>query len=246
MALSKLKEYLDEINRLSAMKYDEGENGKFKLDVKIRSFIQNAFDEPDEKIQDYNNNVNWYFESIGIKKTEQQEQEDYLDRLNTMKSYLESYQEEIQMFLDNNQVNIETERKSNEVFIIYGHERVALLDLERMLKQRWSLKTIILMDEPGRGRTLIEKFEEEAKKAAYAFAILTPDDMIRSRDSSIEYLQPRPNVIFELGRQKVCILNRKGAEIHSDLRGISHIQFNESVLEKVTEIENELKAGKLI
>jgi predicted nucleotide-binding protein len=87
------------------------------------------------------------------------------------------------------------------------------------------------------------------------FAILTPDDMIRSRDNSTEYeyLQPRPNVIFELGwfygklgRAKVCILHKKGAMIHSDLQGISHIQFNKSILEKVTEIESELKAGDLI
>ena len=50
------------------------------------------------------------------------------------------------------------------------------------------------MDKPARGRTLIEKFEQEAKKASYAFAILTPDDMIRSTKK--RYRQPRPNVVL--------------------------------------------------
>ena len=67
------------------------------------------------------------------------------------------------------------------------------------------------------------------------------------------YLQARPNVVFELGwfygrlgREKVCILNKKGAVIHSDLEGISRIPFDKSILEKVTEIENELKAANVI
>jgi predicted nucleotide-binding protein len=53
------------------------------------------------------------------------------------------------------------------------------------------------MDEPGKGRTLIEKFEEEARDAVFAFALLTPDDVIKTE--KVEYIQPRPNVIFELG-----------------------------------------------
>jgi len=218
-ALSKLVQYLDEIDKLSRMSYYDGENEFDKLNLKVTSFIRNAFDSADEKLQDYNSNVNFLFEVVGSKKTEEEQQKDYLDRLNSMKNFLETYQEELGMLLDNNQAEIETERKSDEVFIIHGHDRATLLDLERMLKQRWSLKTIILMDKPGRGRTIIEKFEEEAKKASYAFAILTPDDMIRSRDNSTEYeyLQPRPNVIFELGwfygklgRARVCILHKEG------------------------------------
>ena len=119
------------------------------------------------------------------------------------------------------------------------------------LNARWELETIILGDRPGRGRTLIEKFEEEAKKASYAFVILTPDDVILSPPHG--HLQARPNVVFELGwfygrlgREKVCILNKKGAVMHSDLEGISRIQFDKSIIEKVTEIEDELKATNVI
>jgi predicted nucleotide-binding protein len=67
------------------------------------------------------------------------------------------------------------------------------------------------------------------------------------------YAQPRPNVIFELGRfygrlcrGKVCILFRKGTKIHSDLDGISRIEFGDSILEKEGEIKKELLAANIL
>lgn len=249
-ALSKLKEYLDEIDRLSKLKYYEGQDKESKLDLKIKALISNAFDNPNRKIEEYNNNVNWFFEVVGKSKTDHEKQEDYLSRLTSMEGFLESYQEELQMITDDNEID-KVQRNSNEVFIIHGHDMEALREIEILLDARWGLKIIILSDMPGKGRTLIEKFEEEAKKASYAFAILTPDDVIQL--PTHEYLQARPNVIFELGwfygrlgHEKVCILNKKGAVIHSDLAGISRIEFDKSISEKVPEIEDELKAANLI
>jgi len=75
--------------------------------------------------------------------------------------------------------------------------------------------------------------------------LLSPDDVIKSTKG--DYSQARPNVIFELGwfygrlgRDKVCILFKEGTEIHSDLHGVSRIQFRSSVSEKIEEIEKEL------
>ena len=63
----------------------------------------------------------------------------------------------------------------------------------------------------------------------------------------------RPNVIFELGwfygrlhRDKVCILHKKGTKIHSDLEGVSRIEFTDDVTDKRDEIEKELIGGKLL
>ena len=56
-----------------------------------------------------------------------------------------------------------------------------------------------------------------APNVAYAFAIFTPDDIVRTQ--AREYLQARPNVIFELGwfysklwRGKVSILFKRGTK----------------------------------
>lgn len=98
---------------------------------------------------------------------------------------------------------------------------------------------------------MIQKFEEEAMKAEFAFVLLTPDDTVTK--SKGQYLQARPNVIFELGwfygrlgRARVCILYRKGTKIHSDLDGVSRIEFGDVINEKLEEIERELMHGGLI
>ena len=139
----------------------------------------------------------------------------------------------------------------NKIFIIHGHDERNLLILEKLLKERWKLTPIILRQLPGKGRTMIEKFEEEAKDIRYAFAIYTPDDFIDVKDS--EYCQARPNTIFELGwfygnkgRHRVCILCKKGTKIHSDLDGINRIDFVNSVEEKIIDIENELQEANII
>jgi len=142
-------------------------------------------------------------------------------------------------------------KESRQIFIVHGHDEANTLKLERLLKERWKLEPIILREKPGKGRTLIEKFEQEAQDVTYAFVLFTPDDLIEVPDK--KYAQARPNAIFELGwfygrlnRQRVCILFKKGTKIHSDLDGIIRIEFDNSIEEKIVEIERELKAANLI
>lgn len=141
--------------------------------------------------------------------------------------------------------------KENVVFIVHGHDEPNLYKLKELLRDEYGLTPIVLSSRPGSGKTIIEKFEAEAKKAAFSFVLLTPDDIIRKDDR--EYSQARPNVIFELGwfygklgRERVCILFKKGTEIHSDLSGISYVEFTEDVRGKALEIKRELVTGGLL
>nr|WP_313403813.1 nucleotide-binding protein [Pseudomonas sp.] len=141
--------------------------------------------------------------------------------------------------------------KGKAIFIVHGHDELNLYRLKDLLRERYSLDPIVLSSEPGKGRSIIEKFEDEAQRAAFAFVLLTPDDLITKNDA--EYSQARPNVIFELGwfygrlgRERVCILYKKGTKIHSDLDGVSRIEFTGSVIDKISEIENELIAVNLL
>lgn len=147
--------------------------------------------------------------------------------------------------------NLQTE--SRTIFIVHGHDEANTLRLEKLLGDRWNLEPIVLRDRPGKGRTLIEKFEQEAKQSAYAFVLFTPDDLIEVPQSEESYTQARPNVIFELGwfygrlgRDRVCILFKDGTKIPSDLDGINRIEYSESVEEKILDIEKELKAAGLL
>lgn len=137
------------------------------------------------------------------------------------------------------------------VFIIHGHDRLNYLLLEKYLRDSLGLQPITMIDQAGQSRALIQKFEETAQKANFAFALLTSDDVVVK--NGVEYAQARPNVIFELGwfygrlgSKKVCILLQEGTSIHSDLDGVSRIQFKTSVDESTEAIRKELLAAGLI
>jgi predicted nucleotide-binding protein len=141
---------------------------------------------------------------------------------------------------------------SRIVFIVHGHDEENTLKLNRYLEGDLKLKAIILRYEPGKGRTLIEKFEQVAQQSGYAFVLWTSDDEVTTRDKET-YGQPRPNVIFELGwffgrigRNRVCILYKQGTKIPSDLGGISRIEFANSIEDKVGDIRKELEDAGIL
>src|SRR5436309_980010 len=138
-------------------------------------------------------------------------------------------------------------KKGNHVFIVHGHDETNLYRLRDLIEKRFNLHPVILKWQAGIGRAMIEKFEQEAAQCGYAFALLTADDQIEAPGG--EYTQARPNVVFELGwfygslgRSRVVILLKKGTKLHSDLEGISRIEFVESVEERFFDIERELQA----
>lgn len=180
----------------------------------------------------------------------------YLGFLDALKDELINYPEDVLERAVPAQVTKQeiikpTNTKNNCVFIVHGHDELNLLRTKELLREHWALESVVLAGKPGKGRTIVEKFEEEAQRASFAFVLLTPDDVIQKNEE--EYSQARPNVIFELGwfygrlgREKVCILFKKGTKIHSDLDGVSRIEFKDSIAEVTNEIETELiEAGLL-
>ena len=73
-------------------------------------------------------------------------------------------------------LEVPTTLSSNQVFIVHGHDILGVHELKDILKDQFGLEPIVMFDEPASGRTLIEKFEEEAARASYAFILMTPDD----------------------------------------------------------------------
>ena len=148
------------------------------------------------------------------------------------------------------------ETRPERVFIVHGHDVENRLRLERLLKERFGLEPVVLSHEPGAGRSLIEKLEDEIPKSAFAFVLMSPDDNVRVPGvdgTVVEYAQARPNVLFEmgwicgeLGRRRMCILYRRGTNIHSDLAGVNRVEFTMNVEEALIGIERELDAAGLI
>lgn len=144
------------------------------------------------------------------------------------------------------------EALTKNIFIIHGHDEARLLELENILKDDFKLVPFILKKLPNIGSpTIIEKFEFYAPQCSMAIALFTPDDVIE-KDGK-QYLQARPNVIYELGwfsarltRQNVILLLKEGTDIFSDFQGILQLKFNNEVAEKYRDLMLEFRAKGLL
>jgi len=132
--------------------------------------------------------------------------------------------------------------RSNTVFIVHGHDEVLRLGIESLLR-RHGLKPVVLQDQLNKGRTIIEKFEQEAEPAGYAVILLTPDDYgfaavelkkdLAAREGRY---RARQNVIFELGyfvaklgRSHVCAILTGEVEQPSDNSGVLYLRAEPSL-----------------
>ena len=133
-------------------------------------------------------------------------------------------------------------------FIVHGHDESSKLQLKNFLQNRLHFdEPLILSELPSRGRTIIEKFEEHAKRADIAFALLTPDDFAASAGSG----RARQNVVFELGyflgilgrkTGRVFVLKKGDVEIPSDLQGVVYIDITHGIEAAAERIRSEIEA----
>jgi len=141
-------------------------------------------------------------------------------------------------------------RNFSKVFVVHGHDEAALQVVARFLEQL-GLEAIILREQPDRGRTIIEKFEDCANEVGFAVVLLTPDDLAHTEGASHEANRARQNVIFELGyftgklgRGRACLLRKGDVEIPSDLYGVIYTELDAAGGWKMT-LVREMKAARL-
>ncbi|GEB64652.1 hypothetical protein SAT01_21000 [Sinomonas atrocyanea] len=118
-----------------------------------------------------------------------------------------------------------------EIFLVHGHDEMAVLSVSDWVHELTGVKPIILMKQLNKGHTLIEKFESYSKDAACAIVLMTPDDEARAKRTPTSDLaeRARQNVVFELGyfygklkRENVIVLNF-GVELPGDINGLVYI-----------------------
>ncbi|MDE2861130.1 MAG: nucleotide-binding protein [Chloroflexota bacterium] len=120
---------------------------------------------------------------------------------------------------------------SRRVFVIHGTDHGSRDTVARFLKDL-ELEPVILEEQPDRGLTVIEKFEETAS-GGFVVALLTPDDIGGLSESELKP-RARQNVILELGyfvarfgREKVRALVKGNVELPSDFAGVIYIPLDE-------------------
>jgi predicted nucleotide-binding protein len=100
-------------------------------------------------------------------------------------------------------------------------------ELQAYLEKDLNISTLELAQEPNKGRTILQKLNEEAEKCCYAIIIMTGED--RTDDGQI---RARENVIHEIGYfqgkfglSNVCLLHEEGVSIPSNIHGLVYIPF---------------------
>jgi predicted nucleotide-binding protein len=122
----------------------------------------------------------------------------------------------------------------SRVFVVHGHDEALRLKIARFIERR-GIEPIILDEQVDRGRTIIEKFEEQALAVGFAVALLTPDDFATETrgDWPDQPNRARQNVLLELGyfmgslgREKTAALYAHGTQLPSDLHGLFFIPLD--------------------
>lgn len=118
-------------------------------------------------------------------------------------------------------------RYVRRVFITHGGDPT-WREVERFIQNECNpnLPTLELAYEASKGRTIIEKLDDESNNCSYAVVVMTGED------EANEELRARENVVHEIGffqgrygRNRVCLLHEEGVNIPSNLSGVVYCPF---------------------
>jgi hypothetical protein len=101
---------------------------------------------------------------------------------------------------------------TNQCFLVHGHNESKKFEIARFIENDLRIRTVILHEQPNKGRTIIEKFVDYSK-VDFAVALWTADDEGKAKSETDLKMRTRQNVIFEtgffigkLGRENVIVL----------------------------------------
>lgn len=138
----------------------------------------------------------------------------------------------------------------SKVFVVHGHD-VSLKERVARLCDGLGLSPVILHEQPNKGKTIIEKFEENSD-VGFAVVLLTPDD-VGGPITSSQSLRPRArqNVVLELGyfiaklgRSRVTALYVPDVELPSDMQGVLYVEVDPAGAWRM-ELAKEMRAAGL-
>ena len=140
----------------------------------------------------------------------------------------------------------ESSSRNRKIFIVHGHDDKLKLEVEAFI-YKLGLEPVILSEQANKGKTIIEKIEENTD-VGYGIVLYTPCDRGGTVETQYDDMKfrARQNVIFEhgyligkLGRNRVCALVDGDIEYPSDINGVVYIPYQGQWKH---DIEQELKS----
>jgi predicted nucleotide-binding protein len=131
------------------------------------------------------------------------------------------------------------------VFISHGRNE-DWRQVQSYIERDIGVRTLELAQEASRGRSILQKLEEESNKCVFAVVVMTGDD--RAEDG---VARVRENVMHEIGFfqgkygiENVCILYEEGTSIPSNIHGLVYVPYPKGVVKATFgELSRELKAA---
>jgi predicted nucleotide-binding protein len=144
----------------------------------------------------------------------------------------------------NSELSPPTPSSQRRVFISHGRSP-DWHKVQAFVEHDVKLKSLELAQEPSRGRTVIEKLEQNAAQCDSALIVMTGDDLANNDEARV-----RENVMHEIGffqgrygRQAVILLHEEGVSVPSNLGGIVYIPVPKGTIEATFHvIQRELNA----
>lgn len=152
-----------------------------------------------------------------------------LDNLKSLSAKSDLLKSEVKKFVS----TINPKFSKEEVFIVHGHDELALTKTARFI-EKLGLKSIILHEQSTSGKTIIEKIEEYSN-VGFGIVLYTPCDVgaVKSKKEKLNN-RARQNVIFEhgyligkIGRKNVCALVKGEIELPNDISGVVYVKMDE-------------------
>ena len=250
-AIERLRKVLSEVPQLNKLPHNSPEFEKWHRNAQVA--ITNTFGSESSHIKDFKNigfSPGIFFSGM----PDSEYQRAYVEGLDSATSVLESMIEEIEEYWEEDEQSSHTfnsrvkmTKSTNKVFVVHGHDKAARETVARFL-EKLELKPVVLHEQPNKGRTIIEKFENHAD-VGFVVVLLTPDD-VGARAKNVDKLKPRArqNVILEmgffigkLGRERVFPFVKGAVETPSDYDGVVYTKLDDEGGWKTKLIE-ELKA----
>ena len=231
--LQKLKEKMAEIDALQKMSHG---NESFQLwRNSAETLLVHALGDEVAQTEEFKK-ISYWPPLIVSGMAESVYQESYASGLQRARTALQSIYDEVKEYFDDQNIEQKqvVERQTlplgKEVFVVHGHDNEMLLKVKEFLTKS-GLHPIVLREQPNEGRTIIEKFENEAASTGFAVVLLTPDDVGRDvNEANGENPRARQNVVFEMGyfigkfgRRKVAAICDPSVERPGDVAGVVYI-----------------------
>jgi predicted nucleotide-binding protein len=240
-AMPALERQLQELQNLKGRSYDEADADETQWQHLTEGILEHTFGKGSTNLNKFTD-VSWIGASLfGGERPHYELQSNFERRINQYDALLKSVIEELKLYMPGLPIKRDESQSptdavvSQRVFVVHGHDQAMKEPVARAL-ERLNLLPIILHEQPGGGRTLIEKFEAYSD-VGFAVVLLAPDDELEivNGDSVRRIQRARQNVILELGffvgklgRPRVAAIFKASPEfeVPSDFLGVEYILYD--------------------